>query len=173
MKKALVCLALLAVLSLPMTAGPTLGIGLLWQEDAAWIAPSIGIQWLGPLGVETNLHFAVLDLDTNPKKGNGDPTVGFDFDFKMHGFWEIFTVTAPFMVDQFRFVFGVGTPFDLTADEDELAIDGTDLSWLFGFSLENASGSGIKGLAYYNGATVGVIATAYVDLFPAVQAGSE
>lgn len=171
MKKALVCLALLAALSLPLMAGPTLGIGLLWQEDAAWLAPSIGIQWLAPLGVETNLHFAMLDLNTNPGGHN-------IFDFAMHGFWEIFTVTSTFMVDQFRFVFGVGTPFDLVADAtdihpDTLTITGTDLSLLFGFSLENASGSGIKGLAYYNGATVGVIATAYVDLFPAVQAGSE
>lgn len=167
MKKVLVFLALLAALSLPLTAGPTFGIGILWQEDAAYLAPSIGIQWLAPIGVETNLHFAILDLDTNPAGPPG-------FDFEMHGFWEIFTATTSFMVDQFRLVFGVGTPFDLVANEDDLTIEGTDLSWLFGFSLENAGGSGIKGLAYYNGATIGVIATVYVDLFPAPgTAGTE
>jgi len=157
MKKTLVFLALLAALSLPMVAGPTLGVGIGWYPNQAWIAPSFGLQWLAPIGVETNVHFARLYLET-----------GDDFEFALAGFWEILTITGQ-VIGPVRGVFGVGTPFELQADEDNFGIGGGDLGWLFGFSIEGDGGSGFKALAWWNGASLGVGATVYVDLFPAPE----
>uniref|UniRef100_A0A6H1Z7S4 Uncharacterized protein n=1 Tax=viral metagenome TaxID=1070528 RepID=A0A6H1Z7S4_9ZZZZ len=157
MKRALV-LSLICVVGLAFAtfAGPTLGLGLGWYLDNAWVAPSIGLQYLGDsfggLGFETDIHFAELLLET-----------GDAFEFAMGGFWEILLLTYP-VIPQVDVLFGVGTPFWIEADADEGALGAFDLGWLFGFSLESEASAGLKVLGYYNGDSLGAGFSVYVDV---------
>jgi len=161
MKRLIAILAVLGMCSAMAFAGPTIGLGFGYYPDTVWGAPSAGMQWLGdPIGVETNLHLALLAFET-----------GDDFSLNLGGFWEIVTITYLFPGEedglQWRAIGGFGTPFGFESDEDALAIVGGNLGWLVGISCENRRGTGVKVLAFLDGESVGVGITAYYDLFPA------
>ena len=162
MKKKLgIALLVTALLSMAALAGPTIGFGFGWYPDTLYFAPSVGMQWNNtPVGLETNLHLAVIHLES----GTFD-----DLDYGLGGFWEVFNLTAPFMYGAeggvVGFLAGVGTPFVLVGTGNDFNIEGGSLGIQGGLYIENDRGSGFKLLGWWDGDTIGVGGTAYFDLF--------
>jgi hypothetical protein len=170
MKKALVGILLAGLVSFAAWAGPTVGIGAGWAENTVFVAPSFGVQWTPDgLGLASTMHLALAALIT-----------GTDFELALGGFWEILTVSYPIFDlrarsncppgdpcvadDRLRLIGGIGTPFDLASDSDQVDLTGFDLGLVFGLEIDNEYGSGVKLLGWYNGDTVGVGLTYRYDL---------
>ena len=170
MKKVLITLFMVGILGVAAFAGPTIGIGAGWAENTVFVAPSFGVQYIpnGRIGVSTTMYTALAALVT-----------GTDFAMALGGFWEIAAITVPVAdlslpwkcqvtpcgVDGImKLTAGIGTPFWLASDADELELAGFDLGVTVGLAVENIWGSGLKLLGYFNGDTVGVGLTFYYDL---------
>ena len=162
MKRVMIVAALLIrFCSALVLAGPNVGIGYGWMEGQGIIAPTFGIQWDEPIGVESQVYCAAMLGSTLPGSEG----------LILFGFWDALNLTFPVLTGTddsvLRALIGFGSPFVFEIDTGAFDITGVGLGPVLGLSWKTVNGFGLRLIGWLSDTDrIGLMASVYIDLVP-------
>jgi hypothetical protein len=156
-KRALVGMLAAALVSLPVIAGPTLGIGLGWVGGEAWVAPSLGSELLLPsVGATVDINFAGFVSAPGWQMAaatflNACATINFAS-----------AEDGP----QWYGILGLGSPAVFIIDAaDAFRVEGWEIGVVLGIGARFVTGGAVRVIAYINEDFIGLGINTYIDFF--------
>ncbi len=171
MKKLLVVLAALVIgISATTLAGVNLGLGTDWHYQYASLGNGFGFSagvgyqgnniWYNALGWEIYTSISNITIYDVPDSTTPNSITGFDracLTLKIPG-------TDSGIGPVWYIVGGLGIPVSIAWDDDNIALDGTEIGILVGLECETSTGHGLGLFFYMNEGTFRVGLDGYVDL---------